>query len=287
MTEEADLQAKIAAISGKINQHKQQQPLTPNSQHHQAQHHASYSTRGYHRWSPYGRSGRGGYVQPHMNRTLVLGGTPKTAATDPDSATSSTTSLTDSGIVTPSFVTTRAPGRTQLMNKDTYDREQKQKLGQLERSRTARRQKVNREERSRLIQHTSNQGSREMVVEGIRFQLRDDGSKLIRISGKQVVVPKDSSIVGELSKTDVASVSKETPRQVKIADVNFFRTKTGNLVRANAVKDLNRLQRLKQRPQCEHFTKHGTHLPFVPDLNVLRYGARTIPTSWPVSCVHH
>ena len=165
----------------------------------------------------------------------------------------------------------------QLMNKETYEREQKQK----EHGRAAKRQKINRDEQSRLIQHTSNQGSREMVVDGLRFQLRTDGSKLLRISGKHGG-PDRYRGTSKLNAADARDTSKETPKKVKIADVDFFRTKHGNLVRANAVKDLNRyclmtqtysnshdsfsnfyrpLHR-KQKPQCEHFIKHGTYSSF-------------------------
>lgn len=122
------------------------------------------------------------------------------------------------------------------MNKNTYEREQKQISELKEQARAAKRQEVNRNESSKLIQQASNQGSREILVEGIRFQLRDDGSKLIRVA-------------------DPTFASRETPKKVTIADIDFFRTKTGNLVRANAVKGLNRT--VKQKPQCQHFTKHG------------------------------
>ena len=149
------------------------------------------------------------------------------------------------------------------MSKDTYNREQKSRLEIQERSRVTKRQKVDLKERSRLIQHTSNQGSRELLVDGLRFQLRDDGSKLMRVSGKQATSGEPCAIHFMLNSVDAASAVKETPKRVAIADVNFFRTKNGNLVRANAIRDLNRLQRQQHRPQCEDFTKHGTNLPLL------------------------
>ena len=203
---------------------------------------------------------------PHKNRTLVLGSTPKPTTSDSDSVNSSTTSLADLNAATENYVSTRGPGRNQLMSKDTYDREQKQKLGQIQRSGAARRQKLDRQERSRLTQHISTQGSREILVDGIRFQLREDGSKLLRVTGKQETLLGGIELKnGILSKVDAATAAKDTPKKIKIASVDFIRTKNGNLVRANAVKGIStRLHHQKQRPQCEHFTKHGTTLPFQP-----------------------
>lgn len=275
MTENAELQAKIAALSGQINQHKQHkhQPFKP-SQHR---------TRGH--WSPYGRSGRAGYPQPHKNRTLVLSGTqnsppPASTTTDFNTAT-----LANASIAADSFVSARGPGKKSLMNKDTYEREQKQVLEHKETALEAKRQKIDREERTTLMHHVNASpasGSRELVVDGIRFQLRDDGSKLIRIPGKPPSIFHDGTDDGELNGTDASTGTKETRKQVKIAGVDFYRTKNGNLVRANAVRDRIRYfvytgnaicgqnsLRIQYRPadrkqtsQCEHFTKHGTQYPY-------------------------
>lgn len=160
------------------------------------------------------------------------------------------------------------------MSKDVYEREQKKKL---ENRGVTKRQKVNREERSRLVQHVAKraaQGDREMVVEGIRFSLRGDGSKLLRIPGMGYRPKRWCS--ERVTVPDMVTAPLESPRKIKIADVDFFRTKHGNLVRANAVKDLNRyhsqailasrndlprntrVNHRRQTPQCENFTKNGT-----------------------------
>lgn len=275
MADEAELQARIAAISGKINHHKHQHtPLTPNAHHHQPHHYPVSIPRDYGRWTPYGRGGRGGgasRAQPYKNRSLVLGVTAKPAAI---AASEEVTASIDLAPPAEDFVSTRGFGINQLMNKETYDREQKQK----EQSRASKRQKVNRVEQTRLTQHTSTQGSRELVIDGIRFQLRDDGSKLMRLAGKSATSLPHQHL-NQLNAADASDASKETPKKVKVADVQFFRTKHGNLVRANALKDhtryrfatssgpsrldshmtMNRPIHQRQKPQCEHFTKHGSY----------------------------
>ena len=310
MTEETELQAKIAALSGKINLRKQQQPppLTPNAQSHQGHPYGQHPARGHARWSPYGRGGRGGragYLKPHLNRTLVLGGTPKPTAPASEPVTPSSTPAIDPAAAE-SFVSARRPGMNQLINKNTYAREQEQKVAHAQRASTAKRQKLDRDERSRLIQYTSNQGSREMIVDGLRFQLRDDGSKLIRVSGKLATAIDNDGRDGRLNHADAQSSARGTPKKVTIADVDFFRTKNGNLVRANAVKDLNRYfavtgttldvqysllnsyrqLRNKHKPQCKDFTIHGTHLPIQSGQSVRCRGQSTIVPWRLVSFVH-
>lgn len=252
MTDDAELQARIAKIAGKINEHRQQQSPASNIQ--QRPHHFSgpISERDRGRWTPYERAGR---RIPHQNRTLVLAGNQKTGVENPSGshgtdASGANTNRSDN------FVSARRPGMNQLMNQGTYEREQQQRLERSEQQRVAKRRKINDAEQSRLLHHmqlTEATMTRELLVEGIRFQVRDDGSKLIRIPGTRDMACAFPESCHRLNVTDSNS-RKETPRKTKIADVDFHRTKHGNLVRATAVKGLN-----KQQPQCEHFTKHGTN----------------------------
>jgi hypothetical protein len=129
------------------------------------------------------RGGRGGFQ--HTNRTLVLNATPTTASPASEPATPNNETTSTPNAVPEAFVATRRPGRNQLINRDTYDREQKQKQDHHDRTRVVKRQKIDRDEKSRLSQYTSRQGHREVILEGIRFQLREDGTKLIRVSGKR------------------------------------------------------------------------------------------------------
>lgn len=276
MTEDAELQARIAAVAGKINQRKQHhQPVVQQPQYPYSDQYSPQSYRGYGRWTPYGRGGRAGFQPTHKNKTLVLGGNGTSASAKhiPDPVVAGPQTHSDG------FGSIRGTSQ-QLMNKPTYEREQKQKEGAKEQERAAKKQKRNTEEQHRILRHfdtASGQASREMVIEGIRFELTDNGSKLIRVPGKQTHI---GSGTPKLSATDASNAGSETPKRTSVVGVGFFRTKHGNLVRASALTGAARYlsetlrynndkgslftchRPVKQSPQCEHFTKHGTILPF-------------------------
>lgn len=293
MTEEAELQAKIAAIAGRINQHKQHQSgalYPPSGQRYQ---YAAPPSRSYTHRSPYARGGRVPHTQIHRNRTLVLGGTQTPPSSTSGTATPSTPPVPNSAAPTESFVSTRGAGTNSLMKKDTFDREQKQRLERKDQRRAAKRQKLNRDEKIKLMQHVrtaSTSGSREMIVEGLRFQLRDDGSKLIRISGEHNVLRGKAPFGLSLSASDPSASNRDTPKQVQIAGVDFVRTRNGNLVRANAVRDLGRYfhtvsEHMKGQDSlchchrsnpfkgpCANFTKNGTYTS-LPTMSYLWTGS--------------
>ena len=151
MADEAELQARIAALAGAINRHKQQHQPDP-APHHAQNHHPYNPTppyRGNHqynnRWAPFpaprGR-GRGGYGASFQNRTLVNASTP-TCSTPP----------TPTGHHTPQPQQQAYP---------------------------------NRQERVTTAHHHSSTppANRDMVIEGVRFSLLEDGSKLVRMTGE-------------------------------------------------------------------------------------------------------
>lgn len=188
-SEEAELQARIAALSDKINEHKQQHQqhrtaATPNAQSDNRQNHGHHNSSYRGRWSPYGgRGGKAGYAYSQNRRTWVAGG----AHASPPSASVPTVSTT-ADASDASLLLTRAPGRESLMNKDTFEREQKRlQLYKDGAARAATHEQVNRDERHALVDHvnaSSSSDTREVIVQGIRFQLHDDGNKLVRIHGK-------------------------------------------------------------------------------------------------------
>lgn len=277
MNEEEELKAKIAAISDKINQHKQHRQASTQASSHPPYSHPSSSWRNSHAWAPYHHGGRHSYPM-HKNRTLVLNGQTSPPPTPPlaEPSLASISSTTTPADPYAGFVSMRGLNK-QLMNKDTYEREAKQKLERKETSRTERRQLKNREEQSKLAHHVSTSGSpgsRILEVEGIRFQLQEDGSKLIRVAGKHI--SRDGTDMGgRLNTLDPSTDSKETPKRANIAGVVFLRTKNGNLIRATVTNTTNRYparsryslynnstsahsHRSSKREQCQHFTKNGT-----------------------------
>ncbi|TKA29354.1 hypothetical protein B0A54_16862 [Friedmanniomyces endolithicus] len=215
MPDNAELQAKIAAVTGKIKQHKHHpffQPTPPPRAYHD-QPHSAQPHRVDSRWSPYNRGGRGGFQPAHKNRTLVLSG-------------SSATPTPARG--TPLVATASSP--------------LKQRIEQEGQHRVAKSVKRNTQDQHRILSHLNSTGaavSREIAIDGIRFRLAGDGSKLTRVH-------------------DIATDNVRTPKKTTIAGVDFYRTKHDNLIRASALKASARPTANKL--QCENFTKHGTSL---------------------------
>jgi hypothetical protein len=260
MAENEELQAKITALSGKINHHKQQQyqPF-----HQSAPTTYNHSHPGTPRWSPYRRGGAAYHRPQHKNRSLVLNGTttPPTSNGLPVSAANASAQVSTRG------------ANHQIMTKGTFEREQRQRQDMKEQQRQAKRQKRSHQEQSRILRHFDAAGDnaeRIMLVGDIRFRLTADGSKLIRVTG----MPHDDHFASVLSPADAATTHKETPKKSKIVGIDFYRTKNGNLVRASALKSPARyrlaldaiLERrspftsrrpANDKPQCENFTKHG------------------------------
>ena len=203
MADDAALQAKIAALAGAINRHKQQQPDPVANLTHS---HHNYSNTGQpyrgnlqassHRWAPFpsnrGRGrGRDGYGPSFQNRTLV-NATPVSAPSTP----------------------TATSGTPQQQQQDWQ----------------------NRQEKSKLAHHFSTPGvNRELVIEGVRFTMKEDGSKLIRVTGEPWTTNEKDRLGRILKSTEPSATSPKTPKKAVVAGVEFFRTKNGNLLRSATI----------------------------------------------------
>lgn len=268
MDDEAELQAKIAALAGQINKHKQHPPA-----HHHAPRPPPHFNQGASRWSPYG--GRGAFP-PHKNRTLILGNK------QPGSPPNSHPEPPQTALVPPpsAFVTARRAGVNQMMTKEAFERQQKMKADNQVKQLAVKQTRHG----SNQTATASKEPAREMEIEGIRYQLLNDGSKLIRLPGENDLPVWRSQT---LNIADPSADKKETPKKATIAGVEFLRTKHGNLVRANTTKitqrysssiaqialdpdsHLDQYRNNKPKPQCENFTKHGTRDPHLGALAML------------------
>ncbi|KAF2173015.1 hypothetical protein M409DRAFT_16965 [Zasmidium cellare ATCC 36951] len=237
MSDPAELQAKIIALQGRINKRKQHHPTQCGGRHF-----AQDATRGNARWAPFDRGGRPRHHQTHKNRVLVLGGGQPTGAVDRESAPSTPASQAlisgqAAAMGQPHPVTSSAQEQKQLQP-NPYPSTRPNPATSI----------------PPIPTKAAAEPARELVIDGIRFQIHAGGSKLIRI-------------------TDSATAAKKTPKIAKVADVQFLRTKHGNLIRAAPGKkrycgkdglymeDLDLPERHRSRlqvPQCENFTKHGT-----------------------------
>lgn len=225
MAENAELQAKIAALAGRINRHKTVDTPPPVS-HSQAhvpgrtkesrvwRPHAKYHTnlvgygRGSNSWAPqrgtpYGiPRGRGWASRgtSHRHRTLVVNGPAQTGNVDPTIPPSSigTTSLENaqSGWVS------KRDRHMQLINTAVYEQKSQQRTQAMAATRKQRAEEKERREKAMLNtylhsaagrQHHVNptvnsQGNaaHQITVDDIRYLATDGGSRLIKVTGNRI-----------------------------------------------------------------------------------------------------
>ena len=77
--------------------------------------------------------------------------------------------------------------------------------------------------------------NRELVIEGVRFTMKEDGSKLIRVTGEHWTAHGYDGSGRILNPTEPSATSPRTPKKAVVAGVEFFRTKNGNLLRSATI----------------------------------------------------
>lgn len=87
----------------------------------------------------------------------------------------------------------------------------------------------------------------EIVVEGIRFRVTKDGSKLVKVPGAPLSSPHRARVAAHLCSGD-PNAPKATPKITVIGGVKFYRSKNGNMYRQAIVK----AQRYVARPGDAH-----------------------------------
>ncbi|KAK3395647.1 hypothetical protein B0T20DRAFT_419446 [Sordaria brevicollis] len=281
--EEQELMEKIARVAGQINQHKNQQAgLVPSSQttyapsHHRTSVESQNSSRASidgHQDSGYSgswRHQRGGYPYPtrghhpkpvHRHRTLVLNGAsasqqgkagqPSSGATS-DSSTSSWVSKNDRHL--------------QIINSSVYQKEAEARTRAIEQTLRQKQQQKNNLERSKLISHLHRAGNRstavpnqyELTVQGIRFAVTKNGSKLVKIPGaskppsQALPVSNTHPLTGDFN-------SGPTPKMAIVGGVKFYRSKNGNLYRHGIVKAQRQSGTVKKvNVPCRNFSMTGS-----------------------------
>lgn len=197
----------------------------------------------YGRASAYRGRGRGGYrvakPTPHRHRTLVLNG-----ASGP--ANTSNTAHPQS-VSSPSWVT-RNDRHLQLINTNVYQEQTEARAKAIEQTRLQRLQLKEHKERSRLLNHLRQTGYRsavptdstsaptyEIVVDGIKFAVAKNGSKLVKLPGAPRKLPATNSASAHPCPGD-PNAPKATPKVAIVGGVKFHRTKNGNMYRQAIVK---------------------------------------------------
>lgn len=152
---------------------------------------------------------RGGRItQVHRNRSLVLNGGVTASPSDITSANSSKEgSVSSSTITAPSSAwVTKTDRHLQLINPAIYEKQSQQRSKAIEETRKLKLKQ--RDERERIkfrkhLQRTVDLGESSMLsnyeisVQGIRFRVVKNGSKLLRVPGKGLI--RCSGIIGNLN----------------------------------------------------------------------------------------
>lgn len=176
---------------------------------HQTTSDTAYSTRGSYRVAPYHprgyRGGRGRGAPAYRNRTLVLNGQSRPATTNTSTgATASATATTSSETSPPSTNpggpswVARTDRHLQLINSSVYEKESQNRAAAIEQTLRQKQLQKNLAERNRVSNYLnrastavdpassnnpSNPTQYELVVDGIRFHVIRQGSKLVRVPG--------------------------------------------------------------------------------------------------------
>ncbi|KAI2624356.1 hypothetical protein GGR54DRAFT_596099 [Hypoxylon sp. NC1633] len=245
--EDQELMAEISKLSGKINRHKAQQDSMNSSPTYHSR--ASYS-----RFVPY--PPRGSYPSPrgrgtpaYRNKTLVLNGQSRPIT----NAAEGSNEPADPS--TPSWVS-KTDRHMQLINTSVYKKESQQRANAMEQ--TLRQQQLQKNYREKAVfmnsilqngsssnsvrsSNTAASGSPfEVVVDGIRFHVVQQGSKLVK-------TPND------------VNPPSATPKMTSVGGVKFHRTKHGNLVRHGIVKAQQFAGGVKKvNEQCKTFSWTGS-----------------------------
>jgi hypothetical protein len=178
----------------------------------------------------------------YRNRTLILnGGAQQNQPGDADSGATSDASSS-------SWVT-KNDRHLQLINSDVYKKDAQARTAALEQSR---RQKIalrDRQERAKLISHlnrmvnsggfgAANQQAAadkyEIAVQGVRFVVAKNGSKLVKVPGASR--PCADASQGTHIVAGDGNSAKATPKMALVGGVKFYRSKNGNLYRHGIVK---------------------------------------------------
>ncbi|KAL9086672.1 MAG: hypothetical protein Q9165_006991 [Trypethelium subeluteriae] len=224
MTEDEELKAKIAMLSGRIKMHKQTARYPNSAEHPQIRGGGSQWVP--QRGTPYGipRPRAGRYQASHRNRTLVLnnpGSAPIPSIAEPasDQIEPNSQGGDASGWVT------KRDRHNQLINTAVFEQKNQERMQAMKETAEKKQIERNARQQEKVMKHFAAEQAptksavlnHEVDVDNIRFRVSSDGSKLVRIDGN----PK---------------TARSTPKQTRIGGVLFLRSKNGNLYRSGLVK---------------------------------------------------
>jgi hypothetical protein len=117
----------------------------------------------------------------------------------------------------------------QLINSSVYEKESLRKASEARSGQNAKSKRQNQLINSKLDSTTS--GTHQLVINGLRYDICDGGSKLIRVKSKRSAMPK---FLFNISAPN--DLTTPTPKNLSVSGVAFTRSKHGNLYRSGIVK---------------------------------------------------
>uniref|UniRef100_L2G1B7 Ccch zinc finger protein n=1 Tax=Colletotrichum fructicola (strain Nara gc5) TaxID=1213859 RepID=L2G1B7_COLFN len=231
---------------GKINLHKAQQAGVQSIPSSQASYHRHNPHRqgGHpHRHSPYPSSrGPSGF----RNRSLVV----NNSGTQTPPSDSPTPEASGSTASSGSWISKNTPGQMSLINSAVYDKTNEATAKAIEATRQKKLLQREAREKSQLANHfqrygghasapntptnTTAVGNHEIEIQGLRYRVANNGSKLVKVSG-QSPTPSAPWALVDYYTGDLHPVSA-TPKVTYVGGVKFHRSKRGNLYRAGVLR---------------------------------------------------
>ncbi|RKF77511.1 Zinc finger CCCH domain-containing protein [Golovinomyces cichoracearum] len=276
---------KISKLAGQINRHKNGQ--IANDQMHSAVRsyggHPHSSTSWY---NPRVGHIRGGGIaksgQVYRNRSLVLSNASAPSALNSNCRSeanlSSQTNTSDNSV---SEWVSKTDRHRQLINATVFEKTAQNRAKAIEETRKHKMKQRHIREKYLLINHLNQQGKRynyggstpqihnetgkyEVHVQGIRFLVSRNGSKLTKVSGE---IFNWNSLKGErikntfsyLRMSDQTNSAKSAPRVASIGPVKFYRSRNGNMYRAGLIKAHREMATVKKVDEpCNIFSTTGS-----------------------------
>ncbi|KAI9647316.1 hypothetical protein NHQ30_003701 [Ciborinia camelliae] len=279
-SEDQAIREQISRIAGQINQHKNHQLTDQYNQTHfsssTSSYHPQLNNRGGHgayAYHPYansswrgsrgsnrgghsvrgfrgGRGGGGGIVR---HRTLVLNGGTSAPPSQPDSS-NATPSADENERSSSAGYITKTDRHLQLINKSYFEKDSQIRAKAIEETRKQKLKQRDERERLKLSRHlqrlgassdssmmkTTGTSNYEVIVNGIRFMVAKNGSKLVKAPGENSSFIASHKVVPlfvlcSLSSGDLTSANA-TPKSALIGGVKFYRSKNGNMYREGIIK---------------------------------------------------
>jgi hypothetical protein len=157
----------------------------------------------------------------------------------------------------PAWVT-KTDRHLQLINASIFQKDSQQRAKAMEETRQQKLRHRDEREKAKFTKHLHREGgngyngssshtngttsSYEINVQGIRFRVAKNGSKLVKVPGEEILTPTTCTNAGlgrsvrDLRYSGDLNAAKSTPKTTLVGGVRFYRSKSGNMYRSGIVK---------------------------------------------------